>query len=128
MSTAMGRGKERISQREATEPGEIPYSLPLELTVHDSETIAELCMYEEGEPREQFALKALRVGVLALKQARGEVDVERIRRESERLLVTMQGRLDEHASLVQARLTALLKEYFDPEDGRFEDRVHRLIK
>jgi hypothetical protein len=107
---------------------DLPYSLPLELTVQDSETIAELCAFAEGDAREQFALKALRIGVLAMNQARGQIDTEAIRRESDRLIENMEGRLNEHANLVHERVTARLKEYFDPENGRFQERVERLVK
>lgn len=108
--------------------GEFPYSLILELTVHDADTISELCRYAEGEERDQFAVKALRIGVLALRQARGQIDVESVRRESERLLERMQNRLGEHSMLIQERLTGLLREYFDPQSGRFQERVDRLVK
>ena len=106
----------------------LPFSLLLELTVKDPDTIAELCKYPDGEEREQFAQRALRIGVLALKQARGEIDAGQIRRESERLLESLQGRLSQHAGLVQERLASLLKDYFDPESGRFQERVDRLVK
>ena len=48
-------------------------ALPLELTVVDRDTIDELLSYEAGADRELFALNALRIGVLALRQARGRV-------------------------------------------------------
>ena len=107
--------------------GELPFSLPLDITVRDRDTIAELCRYPEGEDRDHFALNALRIGVLALKQARGQIDVDAVKRESERLLDTLQGRLDQHATLMQDRLAGTLKQYFDPQDGRFHERVNRLI-
>jgi len=106
----------------------LPFSLPLELTVQDEDTIQELLNYTEGDEREQFALKALRIGVLALRQARGEIDAERIRRESERLLESLDRTLDRHACLINERVTGVLKEYFDPQNGRFQERVERLIK
>ena len=109
-------------------PQDLPFALPLELTVRDAGTIAELCTYPDGEEREQFALQALRIGVLALKQARGQIDADLVRRESERLLHTLQSRLGEHASLMDERLKAMLAEYFDPQSGRFQERVERLIK
>jgi hypothetical protein len=106
----------------------LPYTLPLELTVRDADTIAEICRHAEGEPRDQFALNALRIGVLALRQARGELDVEAVRRESERLLESLQGRLDSHAAVMHDRLAGALKQYFDPKDGRFHERIERLIR
>ncbi|GAB4160710.1 MAG: hypothetical protein Tsb009_38020 [Planctomycetaceae bacterium] len=112
----------------ATESGELPNSLPLNLVVRSSETIAELCDYPEGEAREQFALEALRIGVMALKQARGQLDAELVRRESDRLLQTLDGKLNEHSRSLNDRMTNVLKEYFDPNNGRFQERIDRLIK
>ncbi len=106
---------------------EVPYSIALELVVRDPDTVAELVRYAEGDPREQFALSALRIGVLALRQARGHVDSEQIRRESERMLLGLQQQLGEHGQQVHERMTGLLKDYFDPESGRLPERVNRLI-
>ena len=39
----------------------------LRLTVVDPDTIQELSMVPEGEPREKFALTALRIGVMAMR-------------------------------------------------------------
>ncbi|MBI3866859.1 MAG: hypothetical protein HY290_33685 [Planctomycetia bacterium] len=107
---------------------DLPFRLPLELTVEDAETIAELWSHPEGEERDRFALSALRIGVLALRQARGQVDGEQIRRQTDHMLHSMQAQLNEHAALVHNRLTASLKDYFDPDSGRFQERVNRLIR
>jgi hypothetical protein len=108
--------------------GDLPFRLPLELTVEDAETIAELWQHPEGEDRDRFALSALRIGVLALRQARGQVDGEQIRRQTEHMLHLLQSQLNEHASVVHNRLTLSLKDYFDPESGRFQERINRLIR
>ena len=39
----------------------------------------------------------------------------------------MQDTLNHHNQLVHAQLTATLKEYFDPSDGKFSDRVRGLV-
>lgn len=104
-----------------------PVYLPLNLTIHDPDTIEELLLYPEGEERETFVLNALRVGVMALKQARGKIDADLIKRESERMLEMLETRLSEHSRSIHDRMTTSLKEYFDPNDGRFEERVNRLI-
>jgi hypothetical protein len=106
----------------------LPYRLDLELTVGDAETIAELCLRPEGDERESFALDALKIGVLALRQARGQLDVDLIQRESQRMLSALSGRLEEHARTVQSHLSSSLKDYFDPESGRFNERVKRLVE
>ena len=51
--------------RVADTEGRLPFGLPLELTVNDPDTIRELLTFHEGEPRERYALNALRIGVLA---------------------------------------------------------------
>jgi hypothetical protein len=119
-----------ILQRENAVSGaaELPYRLLLELTVEDPDTIAELCQHAEGDDRDRIALSALRIGVLALRQARGQVDGEQIRRQTDHMLHVLEARLGEHATLIHNRLTASLKDYFDPESGRFQERVNRLIR
>ncbi len=111
----------------AAETGTAP-SAYLQLTVRDPEVLAELALHHGQGAQEQFALDALRIGVLALRQARGQVDQDVVRREGERLLEGLQGRLSAHATLVSDRLSHTLKEYFDPQDGRFQERVDRLVQ
>lgn len=106
----------------------LPRSLSLELQIRDTDVIAELTAFPAGELRIDFALKALRIGVMALRQARGQIDVDAIRREGDHLLATLNGRLEEHATLIHERTAQTLREYFDPQSGRFQERVERLIK
>jgi hypothetical protein len=103
-------------------------SIFLELKVRDPETIAALSAYPEGPARDDFAASALRIGVLALRQARGQLDANLIQHECERMLASLQRQLSEHGSQVQQRLTGSLAEYFDPQTGRFHDRVQRLVQ
>jgi len=105
---------------------QLSYAIYLELKVTDGDTIGALERYPEGSPREQFALEAIKIGVLALRHAVGALDADFIQRETNRLLETLRGQLDEHARLAQTRLVGSLKEYFDPESGRFSQRVKRL--
>lgn len=105
-----------------------PSELFLELTVDDPETIAALVQHADGPDRESFARRALRIGVLALGQARGQIDTSAVRGECERMLLALQSQLREHAGSMQSRLSGTLQEYFDPQNGRFQDRVERLIK
>jgi hypothetical protein len=106
----------------------LPATLLLALNVTDRDTIAELYHRPEGELRDEYALQALRIGVLALRQARGQVDGEVIQRESQRMLANLEHQLQSHAAQMQQQLAGSLKEYFDPQSGRFHERVERLIK
>lgn len=109
-------------------PATLPRSLTLTLDLHDATVIAELIQLPEGSPRQEFAAKALRIGVMALQQARGQIDVESIRREGDRLLQTLNERLEKHSQLIHDRTSQTLREYFDPQSGRFQERVERLIR
>ena len=63
-----------VATKETTEgnvPETLPFSLPLELTVTDPEVISELFAKQEGRERDEYAPGALRLGVLALRQAPG---------------------------------------------------------
>jgi hypothetical protein len=107
---------------------ETPRALTLTLEIEDFDTIEAISQFPTGEQREAFALKALKIGVLALGQARGQIDTVAVRGECEKMLVALQGQLQQHAGALQQKLAGSLQEYFDPQNGRFHDRVERLIK
>jgi hypothetical protein len=110
------------------EHDELPGELILELVIRDPDTIAELCARPEGYLRDEFALSALRIGILALKQAGSRVDGDLIARETDRMLQSLEGQLKEHAFKVQKDIADALREYFDPETGRVPERIARLIR
>ncbi len=103
-------------------------SLCLELTVNDPEVVAECCKYQEGEERDGFALSALRLGVLYLKQACGAIDQTVVRDEGERLLFSVRELLTNHTTKSMADLTGLLGKYFDSSNGELPQRLERLLK
>ncbi len=109
------------------DPSDLPYALPLELVVNDRDVIQSLIDFSEGDSRNQYALEALKIGVIALRHTSGQMNGDLIRRESARLVEAMQQTLQQHTQVAQDRLASSLKEYFDPESGRFDDRVQRLV-
>lgn len=112
----------------AIHPDDLPMTLQVEVVVHDAEVIAAICDHADGEERHRFVERALRIGVLALKNASGEVDAERIHRETERLVTTLTHQFQEHNRSVHDGVAEVLKRYFDPASGHFQDRVERLVK
>ena len=106
----------------------IPESLTLLLMVTDRDSLGELIEKAEGRERDQYALTALRIGLLALKHARGQIDADAVRREGENLLADLRNALEQSRSEININITSALKEYFDPNSGRFQERVDRLIK
>src|SRR5687767_15101345 len=83
--------------------GELPFAVHLELCIEDRDVVAELEKYAEGPDREEFALEALKIGVLALRRASTALDGEFIKRETDRMLSSLQDRLNGHAELAKSR-------------------------
>ncbi len=103
-------------------------SFHLDLEVTDPETVAELRRHADAGDYEDYALAALRLGVLALRTARGEVDTGAIKREGERIVDGVRAVMSQHSEGVQEHLGKTLGEYFNPNDGKFNERVERLVK
>lgn len=102
--------------------------LLLELLVSDFDSVTELLQKGEGRERNEYALAALRIGLLSLRHARGQIDAEAVKHEGERLLADLKHALEQSRSDIHGDLTSALKEYFDPGSGKFQERVDRLVK
>jgi hypothetical protein len=103
-------------------------TLHLALIIDDPEVIVELTKFEEGTARNAFAQSALRIGILALRQARGQVDAASVRNEGEHLLAGLKHELEARVGQMETTLATTLKQYFDPQSGHFTERVERLIR
>ena len=102
---------------------DVDAAMLLRLRVHDPEVIAELRRRPEAE-RERFAQEALRLGVLALRMASGQVDTAAIRQAGEKLV----GEVRELLAGRAAELTGVLSQYFDPKSGVLPQRLEALVK
>ncbi len=122
------KGIAATMQPERHDTEKMPPVLSLELTISDPEIIRGLWEYPEGGTRNEAAMRALRIGILALQQAQGQIDAGVLRQEGERLIQSIEQALRAHDQRLNERMTMQLKEYFDPESGRFHERVERLIK
>jgi len=100
--------------------------LTLRLQITDPEIVVEL-RQREGAEREQYAMTALRVGILALRQAGGFVDAEKLKHEGARILAELESKLVKHATDLDTRITGELKRYFHATDGSFPQRVSELV-
>ena len=69
-------------------------SLNLELKITDAEVITALSAHTPGREQRDFALTALRIGVLALRQAQGLVDADTVKHEGETVLFYHRNRDD----------------------------------
>lgn len=106
---------------------EAPTVVRLDQVIDDPELVQEITAHAEGRARDDFVRTALRIGVLALKQAQGRIDADAVRRESEHLMSVLDVKLAEHTQRTADNMAGTLKEYFDPESGRFSERVRRLV-
>ena len=96
--------------------------------VSDPEVLFALSEYPDGPARTNFLVTSLKVGVLALKAARGTLDSDTLRREGDRVMEELGTRLNTWRSKFEERVTGSLEHYFDPQQGTFTERVHRLTK
>ena len=103
-------------------------AISLDLLIDDPEVVRELKKYPDGSARVAFAIAALRIGILALRQAQGQVDAETLRNEGNNLLSELKQELQSRVSEIDSRVASTLKHYFDPESGYFSERVERLVK
>lgn len=100
--------------------------LELSLLLDDPEVVEFLVEYDEDDRRQQASL-ALRIGVLALHQARGAIDVQAVRREGERLVADVREVLTGHASQVSQTVGKELAAYLDPNTGVLPQRLQHLV-
>ena len=130
MTTELSEQQLSVTRSRVAEAGDEDQKpgLRLELTIDDPESIAALASYPEGRDRNRFVRTALRIGILALNQAQGRIDAESVRNEGDRLVRDMENRLAEYRRQTEALLTNTLKDYFDPQNGRFNERVERLVR
>jgi hypothetical protein len=106
---------------------------PLEPTivtfaVSDPEVLLALSEYPDGPAKTNFLVTSLKVGVLALKAARGTLDSDTLRREGDRVMEELGTRLNRWRSAFEERVTGSLTHYFDPQSGTFVERVNRLVR
>lgn len=96
--------------------------------VGDPEVVAELQKHADGAPRERFALGALRLGVLAIRHAGGELDAAAVREASQDLLAGLAELLAKRGTEITADLSGALRQYFDPTTGALPQRIEALLR
>ncbi len=103
-------------------------SLHITVNITDPEVLHELEKREDGAPREAFAAQAMRLGVLALRQASGSLDADAIRREGDQLLASVGSVLRERTSELSGALAMAMAQYLDPTSGALPQRIEQLTK
>ena len=102
-------------------------TIELHLHVSDPDLYTELSKREEPE-RSKFAIAAMKIGIIAFRHSPGQIDAQQIRKEGERIIGDLNRALNKHQTEVVQGIGASLKEYFDPSEGSFTERVKGLIE
>ena len=100
----------------------------VDLWIREVDVVASLEAQSEGRRRDEYTRTAIRIGVLALQQAQGRIDANLVRDEGERLVASLESKLENYQKEMGTLLTATLGNYFDPSSGRFNERVDRLVR
>jgi hypothetical protein len=103
-------------------------SLDLALEVSDAEVLAELRRFPEGPERDRHALAALRVGVLALRVASGQLDASSIREAGQAIVAEVRELLSTRAAELHERVGATLTHYLDAQRGALPQRLDALLR
>lgn len=109
---------------------EVPTTLQIELTigVSDPDVVAELCKFTDPASRDRYAASALRLGVLALRQAAGELDAATIRGAAQNMLQDLGQLLSQRNAETSNSITSALRQYFDPASGLLPQRIEALLR
>lgn len=104
-----------------TERGEV-----LQLRIRDSEVLEALSRCANDDDKRAFALRALKIGVVALNSASTTIDVQKLRDEGGVLVQTLRDAIDAHRRDVEERVEKTLSAYLDPSKGKLNERLRAL--
>ena len=92
------------------------------LVIKDKETLDLLSAYDEAK-RQEMALKALRVGLVALKNIETVGNVDYVEKEFLKLSETFNKKLEEADTLIKDKLA----KNFDPKSGMMSQVLNRYL-
>src|ERR1051325_7451663 len=82
-----------------------PDSVHLDLFVTDPDSVLELTARQPGRDRDEYTLCGLRIGLLSLKHARGQIDADAVKREGDRLLQDLGKSLSSYRAQLNENVT-----------------------
>lgn len=83
------------------------------LDVSDAEVVHELVQRAEGPERDDYLRLALRIGVLSLRLAGGQIDEKKLREEGDRLVRDVQREIEDYLHPEKGRLRVSLSQYVE---------------
>jgi len=118
---------EDSSEAEAPEPGS-GQTMQLTLWVSDPEVLADLRSRPAGVERDRHALASLRIGVLALRSASGQLDMAGLQEAMRGAVVRLQALLMQRGTELTSQLAQTLAGYLDPASGALPLRLDALVR
>jgi hypothetical protein len=103
-------------------------SVELRLEVIDPEVVFELTKHPIGEERARFALTALRIGILSLRAAAGQLDSVSVKQTGDKLIADIRDLLTGRARELTNSIATSLTRYFDPATGFVSQKLESLVK
>lgn len=103
------------------------HTIRLDLQVSDPDVVADLQRRSEGPERDEYALAALRLGILSLRVASGHVDTAVLREAGTKLLADVRDLLTTRATELTGALTGTFSQYLDPGRGTLPKRLDDLL-
>jgi hypothetical protein len=95
---------------------------PFTITITDPELLSELARYGDELEQQHIAEIALRIGIQALRNARGEIDTQSLQQTAEHILKQLDQRVEQHLS---TQNTNLLQQFsLDNPDSALNRLVH----
>ncbi len=101
--------------------------LRLDLEVTDPDVLEEL-RRQPADHRTAYALNALRIGVLALRSASGQLDAAAVKEAGARLVGELRETLLERGKDLTRELGTALAQYLDPRSGALAARLDALLQ
>jgi len=99
----------------------------LHLAISDPEVLDELKKHPDEESRNRYACTALRIGILALRNASGQLDGRSIKDAGDKLLGDVRELLLSRAGNLTSEVSTLFQRYLDPESGMFVRTLDQLV-
>jgi hypothetical protein len=103
-----------------------PFVLTIEVT--DPDVLVELRRHADGADRNRHAVAALRVGVLAIRAASGQIDGATIREAGGALVAEVREILSTRVTEMNERVASTLTQYLDPQNGALPQRIQALVR
>lgn len=100
----------------------------LRLKVTDVDVLAELHKHEMPEERSEYALNALRIGVLSLRNAAGQLDGAAMKEAGAKLLSDVKELLTMRGQELTGAVAQSLSSYLDPKTGVLHERLQGILR